>query len=145
MRVSDRVTHRFVNHIPTRLEERTVYVSVEFATATHLCLCGCGSEVVTPLSPTDWALTYDGASISLDPSVGSWSLPCRSHYWIRKGRVRWARQWTPEEIEAGRRGDQVAKAAYFDEGEGGAVEARDRPRSTAWQRAWRSLKGWIVR
>lgn len=26
----------------------------------------------------------------LRPSVGNWSFPCQSHYWIDNGRVRWA-------------------------------------------------------
>jgi hypothetical protein len=59
-----------------------LYVSPGYATVTHLCCCGCGAEVVTPLSPTDWKLTFDGVAISLSPSVGNWSLPCRSHYFI---------------------------------------------------------------
>ncbi|WP_417924835.1 DUF6527 family protein [Collimonas pratensis] len=27
----------------------------------------------------DWSLTYDGKTVSLDPSIGNWSLPCRAH------------------------------------------------------------------
>ena len=70
----------FVMSIPDSLAERTLYVSMEYATVTHKCCCGCGLEVVTPLSPTDWKLTFDGVSVSLDPSIGNWSFPCRSHY-----------------------------------------------------------------
>jgi Family of unknown function (DUF6527) len=50
----------FVRAIPKKLSEGTLYVSMEFATAAHSCACGCGREVVTPLSPTDWKITYDG-------------------------------------------------------------------------------------
>ncbi|MGW5416889.1 DUF6527 family protein [Actinomadura geliboluensis] len=28
--------------------------------------------------------------MSLDPSIGNWSLPCRSHYGVRRGRVQQA-------------------------------------------------------
>jgi hypothetical protein len=45
--------HEFVEFIPDELKEGTIYVSIRFATATHLCCCGCGSRVVTPLRPTD--------------------------------------------------------------------------------------------
>jgi hypothetical protein len=69
----------FVASIPDRLAEHTLYVSMEYATVAHQCCCGCGLEVVTPLSPTDWKLTYDGVSVSLHPSIGNWSFPCRSH------------------------------------------------------------------
>lgn len=110
---ADRISHEFVEHIPDKLQDRTLYISVRFATATHLCLCGCGSEVVTPLSPTDWRLTFDGETVSLDPSVGSWSLPCQSHYWIQRDRGLQARQWGAEEIEAVRQADKAAKRDYY--------------------------------
>jgi hypothetical protein len=92
MRAHADVDHRFVEYIPEQLEERTIYISIRFATAVHRCCCGCGREVVTPLSPTGWSLTFDGETISLAPSIGNWSYPCRSHYWIRRDRVVWARR-----------------------------------------------------
>lgn len=80
----------FIVTVPDDLEEGVLYVSMTYATAIHLCACGCGEEVVTPISPTDWQLRYDGEAISLAPSIGNRRLPCRSHYWIRSGRVDWA-------------------------------------------------------
>ena len=105
--------HRFVTAIPEELEERTVYVSVEFATVAHKCCCGCGREVVTPLTPTDWSLIFDGETVSLRPSVGNWNLPCQSHYWIRNNRARWALPWSRDQIEAGQAADAQAKAVYY--------------------------------
>lgn len=105
----DTLDHKFVHAIPETLEDGTVYISIDFATVVHKCCCGCGHEVVTPLSPTDWKITYDGVSVSLSPSVGNWSFPCQSHYWITRNAVRWAAQWTPEQIEAGRAADRRAK------------------------------------
>jgi hypothetical protein len=64
---------------------------------------------VTPLSPLDWKLIYDGESISLDPSIGNWSFKCRSHYWIRQGRVVWAPRWSRDQIAAGREADWKAR------------------------------------
>lgn len=92
--------HNFVEYLPEPLEDGVLYISIYFSTVVHLCCCGCGSEVVTPLSPDGWQLTYDGKSISIYPSIGNWSLPCQSHYWIRNGEVQWARQWSQEEIDA---------------------------------------------
>ena len=80
------------------MEEKTLYVSVEFGTVIHKCCCGCGNEVVTPLSPDDWKLAFDGRSISLYPSIGNWSFPCRSHYWIRNNRVEWVRETDKSQI-----------------------------------------------
>ena len=85
-----------------------------YVTIMHKCCCGCGQVTVTPLSPTDWKLLYDGETISLYPSIGNWSFDCQSHYWIRRSEVVWASRWTQEQIAAGRAHDQFAKEGYFD-------------------------------
>src|SRR5574341_134807 len=108
------VRHEFVDTIPDSLEDGIVYVSIRCATAVHLCCCGCESEVVTPLSPTDWSVTFDGQSISLCPSIGNWSFPCQSHYWIQCNRVRWACRWSEAEIAGARRRDTLAKRRQFE-------------------------------
>jgi hypothetical protein len=107
------LVHEFVEFIPDELKEGTLYVCMGLATIVHKCCCGCGNEVVTPLSPTDWKLTYDGETITLHPSIGNWGFKCRSHYWIRNNSVRWAAQWSPEEIAAGRAHDRSAKDRDF--------------------------------
>jgi hypothetical protein len=132
------LTHEFVEYIPDELKDGTLYVSMPFATVAHKCCCGCGKEVVTPLSPTDWKLIFDGKSISLDPSIGNWSFDCKSHYWIRGGKVRWAGVWSQEEIDAGRAADRLAKARYF-ESVNTAPEAGQKKKG---QRLWQKLKWW---
>lgn len=108
-----KLTHEFVEFVPTDLRDGVLYVSVMYATATHRCCCGCGAEVVTPLSPTDWKMIFDGESISLDPSVGNWSFPCQSHYWIMRNKIRWAPSWSKEQVEAGRARDGAEKQRQF--------------------------------
>ncbi|KAA3435923.1 DUF6527 family protein [Rufibacter hautae] len=105
--------HEFVEFIPRLLEDGILYVSMTYATAAHNCCCGCGNKVITPLTPTDWKLTYNGESISITPSIGNWSFPCQSHYWIKWGRIKWSGQWSPEEIAAGRDRDRLAKKVQF--------------------------------
>lgn len=105
--------HEFVELIPDELTEGTLYVCIGLAIVAHKCCCGCGNEVVTPLSPTDWNLTYDGETITLHPSMGNWSFDCRSHYWIRNNRVRWTDRWSERRIEAARVHDPQAKDRYF--------------------------------
>jgi len=107
------LAHKFVEFIPRELEPNTIYVSIPYATAIHNCCCGCGNRVVTPLSPADWRLIFDGRSISLEPSIGNWSFPCRSHYWIRNNQVAWSDDWADDEIDAARRRDACAHAAYY--------------------------------
>ncbi len=108
----ERLGHEFVERIPERLEEGVLYVSILYATAMHLCACGCGREVVTPLTPTDWEIAFNGETVSLSPSIGNWSFQCQSHYWIRRGRVRWARWMSREEIERSRERDRRRKERY---------------------------------
>ncbi|MCK5677112.1 MAG: hypothetical protein KAH72_01360 [Flavobacteriaceae bacterium] len=109
------MTHKFVDKIPETIEEGILYVSIPYETVIHKCCCGCGSEVVTPISPTDWILTFDGDSITLDPSIGSWSLDCRSHYYIRKNKVVWSNTYSSEEVYRVRKIDIEDKLNYFDE------------------------------
>lgn len=104
----------FVETIPESLEEGRLYVSTRFRTASHLCACGCASRVVTPIKPAKWRFTYDGETVSLHPSIGRWQLPCRSHYWIRKNRVEWARPFDDDEIEAVLQKDADDVHAYYE-------------------------------
>lgn len=108
-----RLEHRFVKHIPDQLQPGLLYVSLDFCTAAHRCCCGCDSEVVTPISPTDWKLTFDGQAISLWPSIGNWNLRCRSHYVISDGGVYRAGPWSKAQVSAERRRDEAAKAQYY--------------------------------
>jgi hypothetical protein len=114
MRKIAKLAHRFVEFIPEGIEEGVLYVSMDHATAIHKCCCGCGNEVVTPLSPTDWTLIYDGTSITLHPSIGNWGSACQSHYWIRGDSVIWAGRWSKRRIEAARIAARHAKEEYFD-------------------------------
>ena len=107
------LTHEFVEYVPRELKDGVLYVSIPFATVIHKCCCGCGMQVVTPLAPSQWSLTFDGKSISLDPSIGNWNFPCKSHYWIRRNQVEWAKKWTKAEIAAGQHGDARAIEEQF--------------------------------
>lgn len=143
----------FVEFIPDELQERTLYIAPKYRTVVHKCCCGCGRNVVTPLSPAAWKLTFDGVSISLHPSVGNWSLPCKSHYWIDQNRVRWSSQWTAAQIEAGRTAEARARAEYYDEGfpEIALQPAQQSPDADKpvhpspsegfWRRLWRRVFG----
>lgn len=147
----DVVEHRFVDVIPDALDPGIVYVCIEYATALHQCCCGCGREVVTPLTPTDWSLIFDGETISLDPSIGNWSFPCQSHYWITRNRVRWAAKWTQRQIDAGRTRDDERKRQHYGlpvdrvGAEQGSVEqpvmASNAPPSARWLR----IRRWLQR
>jgi len=91
-----------------------LYISLDYCTAIHKCACGCGNEVVTPISPTDWEFTFNGKTVSLHPSIGNWNFDCKSHYWIKKNKIKWAGKWDEEEIEQGRKRDNRNKQLYYD-------------------------------
>lgn len=107
------IRHEFVEHIPEDLEDGVIYVSVGFATVVHRCCCGCGNEVVTPLHPNDWNLTFDGETISLNPSIGNWSFDCQSHYWIERNQVDWAPRWSRERVYRVRARERTNRDRYF--------------------------------
>ncbi|MGH7913588.1 MAG: DUF6527 family protein [Candidatus Binataceae bacterium] len=106
---------QFVEFLPEKLDEGVLYISIPYATTAHLCACGCREEVVAPLSPTDWRLTFDGETVSLEPSIGNWSFACQSHYWIEGNRVDWAPRWSKEKIARGREHDRLRKRGHSGE------------------------------
>jgi len=107
------ISFEFVEFIPEQLEDGKVYISPKYSTAVHKCCCGCEEEVVTPLSPVDWELTFDGKTISLYPSIGNWGLKCQSHYWIRKNKVVWSIKWSDSRIKLLQQSDQFEKEEYY--------------------------------
>jgi len=107
------IQFKFVEFIPSDLQEGVLYISVEFKTAVHKCVCGCGNKVVTPLTPTDWEITFNGKTISLSPSIGNWNFECKSHYFITRNKIRFSRRWSDWEIEGGRKEDSDNKESYF--------------------------------
>lgn len=106
--------HKFVEFIPQNVEEGILYISMEYCTAIHKCACGCGNEVVTPISPTDWKLTFNGKVVTLYPSIGNWNFACQSHYWIRNNKIEFAGRWTKEKIHLGRENDMKRRIKYFE-------------------------------
>ena len=92
--------------IPAELENGRIYVNPNRNRAHHLCACGCGSRVLTPLNSHEWRITGSDSNPSLSPSIGNWNLSCQSHYWIKSGKVVWAPRWSLAEIAAGRAREQ---------------------------------------
>lgn len=115
-----------VEVMPQDLQSNILYVSLEFETAHHLCACGCGQKVRTPLSPAEWHVEETPQGVTLHPSIGNWQFPCRSHYLIQNGRVVWAGQWSDSQIAAGRDRDHQKLQSYLD--------SRFRKRTNWWQR-----------
>lgn len=122
-----------VHYMPQDLTPGVLYVSKEFGAVAHLCACGCGTKVRTPLAPTEWSLKETDRGPTLRPSIGSWQQACQSHYLITAGEVVWAEQWTPEEIACGRCREEERRRAYYD--------ALDRKHRSVLRRMWRWISG----
>lgn len=78
-----------VERIPHVLVEGVLYVCLECQVAVHLCACGCGEKIVTPLGKDGWHLWLRDGIATLNPSIGNFNIPCKSHYFITNNKVRW--------------------------------------------------------
>lgn len=121
--------------MPKDLKPGILYVSEEYGAAAHLCACGCGEKVRTPLSPTGWQLFEGARGPTLIPSVGNWQKPCRSHYWIEDGGIEWAGDWSEAQVAAGRRAQDERDRRYY--------AARDRVRGGLMGQIWRGLVAFV--
>lgn len=124
-----------VHFMPKDLKPGVLYVSEEFGAAAHLCPCGCGTKIRTPLGPTEWSLEETTKGPSLHPSVGNWQQACQSHYLIYKGKIIWCKKWTREQIAAGYLDEEERSLAYYD--------ALDRKRGRSLRSFWRWAKAFL--
>lgn len=134
------ITPAYVDTIPDRLEEGILYVCERYRTVAHKCCCGCGEEVITPLSPADWSVRKVGDAVSLTPSIGNWSFACKSHYWIRRNQVIWAGTLSQRQIDQVKARDKADKKAYIK-----AINQQkdQQARPTSWlAKFWQRLLHW---
>ncbi len=136
---SKAVSAEFVDVIPEQLEEGILYICERYNTASHRCCCGCGEEVVTPLTPADWSVRKEGNNVSLSPSIGNWSFTCRSHYWIHQNQVIWAGAMSQKQVALVKARDKADKAAYI-----AAVNAQKELQSgSLFTKLWRIIVRWF--
>ncbi len=70
---------------PKELIPGVLYVSLKYKLALHLCCCGCGEKVVTPLSPAEWHLRLADGKARIQrlwrrgpSSLRTWRATCRT-------------------------------------------------------------------
>lgn len=117
----------YVKHVPESLSEGVLYISEEFETAGHLCCCGCGEEVFTPLNKAQWTLSKNRQkdTVSLYPSIGNWKYACRSHYWIENNVVIDAGAMSQKTIDTVIKRDQRDRHALVKENNQKTAQATD--------------------
>ena len=87
----------WVEDLPTTVKRRTVYIlgaTRDPFSASIVCpRKRCRQVIHLDLSPQvrpRWRVTaHPNGTISLAPSVHVTGLPCRCHYWLRRGRIVW--------------------------------------------------------
>ena len=121
-----------VQYMPKDLKPGVLYVSEQFGAAAHLCACGCGSKIRTPLGPTEWSIKETDVGPTLHPSIGNWQQSCQSHYLITRSEVIWSAQWTAKQIADGRHREEERRREYYN--------ALDRKRGGVAQKLWRWMK-----
>lgn len=131
----------FVEFIPASgdLRPSKLYISEVYLTAVHLCCCGCGREVVTPLNAAKWQLSRCSGGVSLRPSIGNWAFPCRSHYFITNNGVVWAEQFSDAQIASVQDSDRRASDRLVSD----TNAARRRATNTLWDLLSRGFR-WFV-
>jgi hypothetical protein len=112
--------YQLVDRIPNQMREDIVYHTQEFELAGLLCACGCGHRI-TLLVPDSHQVLDEGGYATIRPSVGVMDAPCKSHYFITAGDVRWLPAFT---------GAQAAKIMH-------AQIARHVARDATW---WQRVK-----
>ena len=70
------------------MKQGEMYISEQYNSAVHLCLCGCGVSTVLPLNHDTlpdhgWNLIKESnGTVSFTPSISNNQFPCKSHYII---------------------------------------------------------------
>lgn len=92
----------FVDKIPSNLKDGILYVCISCNVIVHRCACECGERTVTPIDKKyGWVMKYDGQAITLRPSIGNFSIPCRSHYYITDNNVEWLESYQQKNNKKG--------------------------------------------
>jgi hypothetical protein len=133
----------FIEFIPEHLDAGILYISLRYSTASHLCCCGCGLEVVTPLNPAKWRLIERGKAVSLVPSIGNWGFPCKSHYWIAGNQVQWAGAMSPGLIAAVKERDRLDTIALGNKHHVGGMRVLAQRMLEVLSRAKDWVKSWL--
>ena len=90
-----RFRYQLVDRIPKEMVSGVVYHTREFELAGLLCACGCAHRI-TLLVPDSHEVEDEGGFATVWPSIGVLDAPCKSHYIITAGKVRWLPAFTEE-------------------------------------------------
>jgi hypothetical protein len=105
-------TYQPVERIPKLLSDGVVYHNEEFELAALLCACGCGHRI-TLLVPDSHQVTSDRGLATIRPSIAVCDAPCKSHYFVTAGKIKWLPAFTQAKASNLMR-NQIARHASRD-------------------------------
>jgi len=73
------------------------HYSQRFEMAALSCPCGCGHRVMLNLLDQH-RLVIEGGLPTVTPSILVSDAPCLSHFYVSRGRVQWAQQWSKQTV-----------------------------------------------
>ena len=83
--------------LPPQVGPFEFHYSRRFEMAALACACGCGHRVMLNLLDQHQLVIADGLP-TVTPSILVSDAPCLSHFFIRRGQVEWAQQWSKETV-----------------------------------------------
>ncbi|HLO96315.1 MAG TPA: DUF6527 family protein [Burkholderiaceae bacterium] len=84
--------------LPSTVGPFEFHYSRRFDMAALACACGCGHRVMLNLLDQHHLDIEDGLP-TVTPSILVSDAPCLSHFFIRRGRVQWAEQWSQKTVD----------------------------------------------
>lgn len=91
----DQYSTKYINYHAGQMEEGILYVSSKADAdgvkgVWYICPCGCGIYMRIPyVGKRKWDIIIKDDKVTLSPSI-LLKTHCKSHYFIRDGRVVWA-------------------------------------------------------
>ena len=104
--------YQVVERIPKLLSDGVVYHNEEFQLAALLCACGCGHRI-TLLVPDSHQVSSEGGLATIRPSIAVCDAPCKSHYFVTAGKVKFLPAFTRAQASNLMR-NQIARHASYD-------------------------------
>ena len=84
--------------LPPQVGAFEFHYSRRFEMAAVACACGCGHRVMLNLLDQH-QLVIEGGLPTVTPSILVSDAPCLSHFFIRRGQVQWAEQWSKKTVD----------------------------------------------
>ena len=84
--------------LPSQVGPFEFHYSRRFEMAALACACGCGHRVMLNLLDQHQLVIEEGLP-TVTPSILVSDAPCLSHFFINRGRVEWAQQWSKKTVD----------------------------------------------